>query len=305
MSKAHVSSLAPAPSTHQLPAPAPAGSTSPKSTERRNSGIFNLFGSGDGKAKVGDFKITVTAMTTGTGETVCSGDMQANGINEVTGGNGNMNCTELSFEEKSKKSVLEVPKALADTAIVDCVEVKVEAAKIEKEETLRSPPLNYRIVIHRSENELNRAMGSASSKVPLGPRASKISIYPLLNNIYEEVGSVELEVIWGHPDSYMSKTKIDSIIHESGAGLSSNVSSYSVNTTGEYNFDDPLAKVRESMRNNKTWMSRVDEEVSVIDHKSDGPCLKLDSLTHPCSSAETASGHRGSATASRKTSARP
>ena len=92
------------------------------------------------------------------------------------------------------------PGSLSDK-IVDSLEVKVEEAGPGDGDSL----VSYRIVIHRAENEVNKAMGSGSGKPSTAPH---MSIYPLLNQIYEEVGSVEVELNWGGPMGWMSKTKV-------------------------------------------------------------------------------------------------
>ena len=128
--------------------------------------------------------------------------------------------------------------------------------------------ISRRIVVHRSENELNKAMGSASvdPKIPKGKTGEpKTSIYPLLNNVYEEVGSVELDIEWGHPSNFLSQAKMESIIHRSsdpqnGTKISS-LSSFSVDDWHN-SYEDPIAKVRKSMQKNKSWMSEINESLS-------------------------------------------
>ena len=166
---------------------------------------------------------------------------------DVAKGEGDIAVLSMSFGKSGGSFVL--PGKLSEK-IVDSLEVKIE--EIDKEATGESTPVSYRIVIHRSENEVNKAMGNGSNK-PSAKTAPNVSIYPLLNHIYEEVGNVEVEVAWGGPDGWMSKAKVDSIIHQT-KGDGGKITSFSID---DMSYDDPIRKVRESMEKNRSWMSEV------------------------------------------------
>lgn len=61
--------------------------------------------------------------------------------------------------------------------------------------------------------------------------------------MYDEVGSVELDIIWGYPNDFLTPAKMESLIHESGKDRN-NISSYSVDSDF-YGMEDPMEKVRE------------------------------------------------------------
>ena len=204
---------------------------------------------------------------------------------DVTEGEGGIKVTSLSFGTGGGRMVL--PGKLSDK-IVDSLEVKVEEVGSGDGDSL----VSYRIVIHRAENEVNKAMGSGSGKPSTAPH---MSIYPLLNQIYEEVGSVEVELNWGEPKGWMSKAKvsvatrkarrmasftiqpshdslrsparslqIDSIIHQTKGDVSK-VTSFSIDDVAN---DNPIKRVRESMEKNRSWMSEINESLGKLERPS-------------------------------------
>ena len=91
-----------------------------------------------------------------------------------------------------------------------------------------------------------------------------MSIYPLLNHVYEEVGSVEVEVNWGGPEGWMSKAKVDSIIHRT-KGDGGKVTSFSID---DVVYEDPIRRVRESMEKNRSWMSEINGSLGKMERPS-------------------------------------
>ena len=104
-------------------------------------------------------------------------------------------------------------------------------------------------------------MGSGLNKPAA---ATKMSIYPLLNHVYEEVGSVEVEVNWGGPEGWMSKAKVDSIIHRT-KGDGGKVTSFSID---DVVYEDPIRRVRESMEKNRSWMSEINGSLGKMERPS-------------------------------------
>jgi hypothetical protein len=207
--------------------------------------VFSFKGGGEAKPK--DYKATLCAMNASTNDDLHKSEVAVQDV-DVAKGEGGISVLTMSFGKSGGSFVL--PGKLSDK-VVDSLEVKIEEVNNDSTSS-ELPPVSYRIVIHRSENEVNKAMGNGSNK-PSATTAPNVSIYPLLNQVYEEVGSVEVEVSWGGPEGWMSKAKVDSIIHQT-KGDGGKITSFSIDDVA---YDDPIRRVRESMEKNRSWMSEV------------------------------------------------
>lgn len=222
------------------------GEAPDQSTGRKS--VFSFGGGGDGSGlKPKDYKATLCAMNASTNDDLHKSEVAVQDV-DVAKGEGGISVLTMSFGKSGGSFVL--PGKLSDK-VVDSLEVKIEEVNNDSTSS-ELPPVSYRIVIHRSENEVNKAMGNGSNK-PSATTAPNVSIYPLLNQVYEEVGSVEVEVSWGGPEGWMSKAKVDSIIHQT-KGDGGKITSFSIDDVA---YDDPIRRVRESMEKNRSWMSEV------------------------------------------------
>jgi hypothetical protein len=143
----------------------------------------------------------------------------------------------------SLSSGLSLPK----DAVVDAMELVIETPT----------SLRPRVVVHRSEHCVSGYLGSA------GKEESKASIYPLLNDLYEEIGEVSLALAWGPPLAYMSSEKLEAISAATAADSTLGPSIM------DPDFADPMSAVREKMKENKTWLMNsvpTDAELRSVRH---------------------------------------
>ena len=169
-----------------------------------------------------------------------------------------------------------------------------------------SPSLpTARIVIHRVENLRTRSSPSSSSVAKdldpfrlsssgsdAGPddsaprpsaAKSRTDIYPLLNEQYDEVGSVEVLIDWPSSSTFVVSAGGESETMDQSSSSSPSGPPHSY-TLDDYHFQDPMALLRKSWSANKSWLNGLTAasasgQLLMLEDPSDPSFLRATSRT--------------------------